>query len=455
MKIGGIAGRTDNATLEEVFVRPNVTVNATTLGSGMIPTNSTIIVKNSYVSAKVLASGLCGGISTYPLTVTLNNSYSDVNMSCSNFNQVLLSFSLTNPVFSNFYYLNDSAGSNFTGDGVISFVNLTDLRNQVSSTFDQCNIWSSYRLKIEKDNNLADNCSTPIPSTLIPSTTIPSSNTPSSFTTQQPSTSTQSTSPPFTLIPPTIPPSTLIPSTIPPSTFVPPTQITCIYSVLNCEKCDNSISVLNGPNIFNVSCQFMFNQWIYLSNNSSSNTTVLAQPISLNKTNTGTTSFFLEGDFNQTSNSTITIVLNDNQDASTPVLVVSGCVSLEGNVDLVLDDRPSRDQNISFSLISYNCSQQAQIDESRVTLSAVYPKSICDSVKKQLNNQPNSLSVSISINLNKNCGGENFLFLFIFNSSILYFFPKKNKVFLLVLLLELLLAFLEELCLCLCLLHTY
>ena len=84
---------------------------------------------------------------------------------------------------------------------------------------------------------------------------------------------------------------------------------------------------------------------------------------------------------------------------------VNGCVTLNGNFDLVLSERPTKNQNVSLNLISYNCSQQASISDSQIKVSTNYNDSKCDSVVGSINNQPNTLSISLSATLNKNCKG--------------------------------------------------
>jgi hypothetical protein len=72
---------------------------------------------------------------------------------------------------------------------------------------------------------------------------------------------------------------------------------------------------------------------------------------------------------------------------------------------LNLNERPSSSGNISFVLISYNCSSSPNITDSQIKLKANYADSKCDQIKKSQNINKNSLSVSISSTLNKNCRG--------------------------------------------------
>ena len=254
--------------------------------------------------------------------------------------------------------------------------------------------------------------STNSPSTTPPSTNPPSTNPPSTNppSTTPPSTNPPSTNPPSTNPPSTTPPSTTQPSTNPPSTSSPqspstnptssltpsttfPSTVFCSYVVPNCENCGQTDLKLDAT-LFNISCINVNGKWSYSFKNKSSDTTFINQPIFLNDT-----SIIIEGNFNLPEDNTIFIVLSNDKSGS---LNVTGCVSLNGNLSLILNDQPVSD-NFSIVLISYNCSDTLNISDSQLQISTTYKNSQCDQVSSKINNQQNSLSVTISSQLNSNC----------------------------------------------------
>lgn len=82
---------------------------------------------------------------------------------------------------------------------------------------------------------------------------------------------------------------------------------------------------------------------------------------------------------------------------------MTGCVNLEGNISLVLSERPSSN-DFTVSLINYNCNETLDISDSQIDLKPDYKDSKCDKINTQINNNPNSLSLSISSSLGSNCG---------------------------------------------------
>jgi hypothetical protein len=190
-----------------------------------------------------------------------------------------------------------------------------------------------------------------------------------------------------------------------PSTYLP-SNVSCAYNVVNCEKCSkNTIQI--DPIYYDISCVLILDQWIYLFKNKDSNTFQVSTNINVNNSNE---MVLIEGNFTQTSNSTITINLSPKNSSSNNNFIfnVSGCVSLNGSIELVLNERPTNDKNFSIQFISYNCSDKANISDSQVKLSTNYEDSRCDVISQKVNNQPNSISISISSQINKNCGGNNF-----------------------------------------------
>jgi hypothetical protein len=198
----------------------------------------------------------------------------------------------------------------------------------------------------------------------------------------------------------TNPPSTLIPSTNPPSQ-ISSTLITsslCLYpSVSNCGM--NGIIV--DLSLFNVSCILFQNRWIYLYKNKTSNLIEISSDLNL----TNSVSVFIEGDFNQTSTSTITINLSNYSNFDSPLIVVSQCVELNGDIDINLNEKPSNNENISIVLISYNCSSDPKINEQNIAINTNYKDSNCDQIIKTSKVTSNSFTISVKAVLNKNCKG--------------------------------------------------
>ena len=334
----------------------------------------------------------------------------------------------------------------------------SDLTTNINQNYDQCNIWDGINLRSQYEyvpGTLPPGCPTPtnVPSTTPPSTTPPSTTPPS---TTPPSTTPPSTNPPSTTTPSTNPPSTTTLSTIVPSTtnspstilpsttssttatsttlvssnnpsnqasssFPPstsfPSNSTCFYNVLNCEKCGNN-SIKVDLTQFEVSCAFVANKWVYAFKNKTSDFFYVTQNIEINNLNGET--IYIDGNFDQLPGTVISFVLKIlpivslKRDVNDPSLLVNGCVSLNGDIEIVLDERPISDGDVSYNLISYNCSQQIKLSDSQVKLKTNYKDSQCDSISQKISNQQNTLSVSISSTLNKNCGGKISIKKFIF-----------------------------------------
>ena len=474
-----------------------MTINSATTTTGLVATNNALTVINSYVSVKINTPGVCTAISTNPSFITLTNSYSDATLNCSASSRQVLLTAPGSPfqIVNNFYYLNGGYPAGFSNMNVTQFNDIMTLQSQVNSTFDQCNIWTSYRLRIEIGNNLIGNCTIPttqIPSTTVPSTQIPSTQTPSTNTpsTQTPSTQTPSTIAPSTEIPSTQTPSTNTPSTTAPSTQIPSTpstqipstqlpstqipstetpstqspftitpntqisstliestqipststpstqqasntqspsttQIICAYNVVNCLNCNNTNVPQYDPNLFNISCVQFGNDWVYIFKNASSNTVVLAESTSLNNT------FFFDGNLNQTENSTLIFVVSSNKNGK---LSVSGCASFNGNLTVLLEERPQ--DNSNYSLVTFNCNQTQSISDSQISISKNYKGAECDRIQSKPQTTQSSLSVSLS--LSNSCKSTNIgliiglcigipIILVILTLGIIYIYKMKNK----------------------------
>eukprot|EP01091_Cochliopodium_minus_P003239 TRINITY_DN1307_c0_g1_i1.p1 TRINITY_DN1307_c0_g1~~TRINITY_DN1307_c0_g1_i1.p1 ORF type:complete len:397 (-),score=80.29 TRINITY_DN1307_c0_g1_i1:127-1317(-) len=365
--------------------------------------------------------------------------------------------------FDKVLYLNTNASILAIGSGKssdqsapIEYNTTFCLVSAINSSFDQCLIWDGDRLRDEfGSTSLITLCnsslspsvspgvptsstdsppSTMFPSTFEPSTVISSNTTPSttlpstsvppttlSSTSVESSTIIPSTITPFTTLPTveptTISPSTNIPSSPSPSTSAPITTspITsipsstiptdspnCLYNVPDCENCGRQ-GIIFDSSQFNISCILVGNTWSYSFSNKFSNITTISESAILNGT-----SVVIQGDFNQTSNSTITIVIspsNNNNLAERGIpLTVNGCVTLNGNISLVLEQKP-QNGNTSILLLNYNCTQTLNFSSSQFTVKPTYRNNKCDRIGSTLNSKQNTLSVSLSSTLGSNCKG--------------------------------------------------
>ena len=147
--------------------------------------------------------------------------------------------------------------------------------------------------------------------------------------------------------------------------------------------------------LYNISCSLVDNNWIYVYR--ILNSTLFFENQSSIELNS--TSLFV-GNFSQPSNNTLVFVFSDTNKNVT--LVVSECVSLNGSLQILLNDRPN-EGNSSFQLLSYNCSQSLNVSDSQIQVVSNYQNSECDKVNSYLNTQPNSLSISLSSSLDQNC----------------------------------------------------
>ena len=76
--------------------------------------------------------------------------------------------------------------------------------------------------------------------------------------------------------------------------------------------------------------------------------------ITLNGTNA-----VIEGNFNQSEDSTIVVVLDQDWNSS---IFASGCVFLQGDISLVIENQP-RNGTQNYQLFSYDCSQTVSISK--------------------------------------------------------------------------------------------
>ena len=308
------------------------------------------------------------------------------------FNLVLFN-NETSPVLAN------GIGMGNSTDGTVpTSLDLLNLKQSVLDDFDQCFTWDGLNLRSQYQyiSGPPLRCpSTMPPSTTPPSTTSPSTTSPSTTfpSTTFPSTTSPVTTISSTLSPPTTTSTTNIPSTFTPSTLSP---FNCLYSVLNCQNCGNK-GIVVDQSLFNIKCVSIGNEWSYSFENKSSSTVEFNNLITLNRTN-----LVIEGNFNQSKDSTIVVVLDQDRNSS---IYSSGCVSLDGNIILVIENQPPNGTEV-YQLFSYNCSQTLSVSDSQITLSTNYKDSKCDNIVSSLNNNPNSLSVSVSSTLRSNCKGK-------------------------------------------------
>ena len=393
---GGIIAYTDGTvTLIEVFVRPEVTLNVTGSGSSYavgIMGGPKLKILNSYVSANLISTtSECMGAVTNPNSVNFTNSYCDVTMNCPTM-YVVFKNSPSSISYNNFYYLNTTGIGSFTTLGVTPFNSRANLQSQVNTTFSQCDIWVSYRLKIETGNNLTNICQ-------IPSTQFP------------------------------IPTLTTLPNTPSPSSV-------CIFKVPNCVNCDNENDILINPDLFNISCIQINTRWLYTFKNSSSNLIVLRESVSLN------TTIYIEGDLSQAKSSVLSFVSRPNSQKTAKV-GVSGCVTINGTLQIILEERPK--DNSLIELMTFNClitnkrdslKRQQKISDSQITVLKKYAGDNCDDIKPKAQTTPNSLSVSLSVKSSCNSSKTGLIvglslaipfLLIILTLGIIYFYKMKNK----------------------------
>ena len=156
-------------------------------------------------------------------------------------------------------------------------------------------------------------------------------------------------------------------------------------------------SVVN-LNQLNVSCSLIEATWIWIFKNKTSDTITNNVTITLNGSTT-----FIQGNFTQTSNGNLVVVISSNNNKSSS-LNVSGCVQINGTISLNLQTQPQQG-NSTFQIISYSCSQIANISNSQIQLNPNYKNSNCDSINSQTINNPDSVSVVLSSQLGNKCGG--------------------------------------------------
>ena len=271
--------------------------------------------------------------------------------------------------------------------------------------------------------------SSQIPSTSLPSTSLPSSETPS---TSLPSTSVASSQTPSNFLPSTLPPSTLTPSTQIPSSSIPSSQIpstslpstaqNCVFNVANCALCDPLISPFNVIGL-NVSCVSKDNDWVWEFTNSSSNSFKLSSDLKITK------QILINSEFVLSKGNSISFDFTTSArfTTSSPSIVVDGCSTIEGELNILVDNKPS--QQTSYDLISYNCPQSISLSEEQIKISTKNNnQNSC--LKKNVNISPSTLSVTISPcerNLGLIIGLSVGLPIFCLGVFLVFFFVAKAK----------------------------
>ena len=108
---------------------------------------------------------------------------------------------------------------------------------------------------------------------------------------------------------------------------------------------------------------------------------------------------FVEGNFTQTSSGSLVFVISSEKANK---LNVSGCVVIDGKIELDLKERPT--QNVeTYEIISYSCDKAADVSNDQIVVVPEYKQSECDEIKAQTSSTANSISVSLSSTFNKNC----------------------------------------------------
>jgi hypothetical protein len=378
------------ALLCQLYVRPQVSLIAETLNTaggivGYYVVGSTFVAnvtfQNMYSQALVNGSDFVGGLFGH---LCIANCSANVNFidgySCSTFGGVTASFGAiigvitnncpTNVTFTNIFYNNQTNISIGSNNGNISgqIIGLSStLLHVINSTFNET-IWIGDRLQIETVLNLS-------PSTLSPSTLHP--------TAQQ-----------TALLSTTLSPSTLFPSTQQTTLLT----INCIYNVPNCSFCPSNPIIIDSSQ-FNILCIEIGGIFIWSFQNRTSNTVFNSATLTIS----GTT--FIEGNFTLSSTGTLIFIVGTSQVKSSH-LNVSGCIQIDGKIDLILQTRPSSG-NTTLQIISYNCSQVTTIPNNQVSLIPQYYNSQCDQVSTQTISTQDSLSVSLITSQNAKCRGVN------------------------------------------------
>ena len=209
------------------------------------------------------------------------------------------------------------------------------------------------------------------PSTIITSTTVQSTVQP----TLSPSTLSPSTSQPTNNLP------TQIPSSVIPSTVLP--TISCAYQVDNCQNCPQN-PIIVDLNVFKVECTKITGKWYWIFTNKTSDTFVSDSTITFNSSIT-----YIIGNFTQTDKSNLVFIADSSNSSS---LVVSGCVDLKGKITLEFTIEPT--SNTTYTIITYNCSQIASLEDSQVDVVSTFKQDKC--LKHKVLNQQSTISVSLS-----------------------------------------------------------
>jgi hypothetical protein len=73
MKKGGIIAFGGNTNFSEVFIRPQVSISGLTSSVGLVNTNGSLLLLNTYINATLISiTGACYGVASNPLLVSFN-----------------------------------------------------------------------------------------------------------------------------------------------------------------------------------------------------------------------------------------------------------------------------------------------------------------------------------------------------------------------------------------------
>ena len=299
--------------------------------------NSNYHFDNLYSKANVSAFAIAGGLMIFVdlkmnQNLLFSNSFSSASVTGNEIGAIIGKipvYSLGNLSFSQVYWDNLSLNctSSLTAVNSAIPINSSTLTFNIQHYFDS-SIWCGQNLLVEPIFNFLPCPFTSFPSTFLPSTLV---STTQSLSSQTPSTFSQTPNLPSSVVLSQIP-TTQIWTSIQ-NLSLTTTSLNCFYQVPNCQFCSQNPPKFDQTQ-FNISCSFIQGEWICIFKNKTSDTIYNNFTIILN----GTTNY-IEGNFTQTSSGQIVFVISTNQNKSIG-LNVSGCVSINGTIQIVLNTQP-------------------------------------------------------------------------------------------------------------------
>ena len=172
----------------------------------------------------------------------------------------------------------------------------------------------------------------------------------------------------------------------------------CAYQVLNCQNCEQNAPQVDLSQV-NVSCNFSGGYWTWSFTPKAGTLTVNSPNFEISTNST----VIVQGNLTQTPMGTIIVnYTNSSQNNKTVPLNVEGCVSLKGNITVNLQTQPQQGTS-QVQIISYSCSQQANISSSQVQVVPNYNGSSCDTIDSKTLSHSNSFGVSLTSTLGNKC----------------------------------------------------